>query len=384
MVVTLLLAAGPVAAHPSDENALDVVVHPDRITLRARIAMPQIDIANPIDDPVTGDRALDPAKLKASVEAHAPYLLAHLRATADGTAAQGKLVSATPPAEAVTWRTFETHAAVYEIEYVLEKPQPAMVRIEQDALKEFSRLGQPWVVTFFARVRMEHDNAFAESLLTREEPLEIPCTWGATSAAAASTEVARGRVAWQFLMHGMHHILTGYDHLLFVAALVIAANRLFDLVKVVTAFALAHTLTLTLSVLDVLRLPPSIVEPIIAASIVIVAMQNVLFPRQSRGAVRLAVAFVFGLFHGLGFAGGLIEAMEGMPAASLAVALLAFTLGVELAHQVLIIPLYFQLRWIRRPETTAEPPTTSAVLRLASVMISLAGLFYLVAALRGT
>jgi hypothetical protein len=138
---------------------------------------------------------------------------------------------------------------------------------------------------------------------------------------------------------------------------------------------------LTLSELDIVRLPSTIVEPIIAASIGVVALQNVLFPGQARGGVRLAAAFGFGLFHGLGFAGGLLEAMEGMPAISLAVALLAFTIGVELAHQVLIVPLYFLLRLLRRD--VGEAPSSMAVpLRVASLAISLAGMVYFVQAVR--
>jgi hydrogenase/urease accessory protein HupE len=234
---------------------------------------------------------------------------------------------------------------------------------------------------------------FSEYLLTREEPIEIECRWAdapatTMSAAVSPPRPSRWSVGRQYVAHGFDHIVTGYDHLLFVAALVIGATRLWDLVKVVTAFAAAHTLTLTLSVLDLVRLPSSVVEPIIAASIVFVALQNVLFPRQSRGKARLIVAFGFGLFHGLGFAGGLLQAMEGMPAVSLAVALAAFTLGVELAHQALIVPLYLVLKPLRRgaadTDEAIEPPTPRLVLplRLASLLISLAGVFYLVQALR--
>jgi hypothetical protein len=81
----------------------------------------------------------------------------------------------------------------------------------------------------------------------------------------------------------------------------------------------------------------------IAASIVFVALQNIVAPAQSRGWTRLAVAFGFGLFHGLGFAGGLLAAMEGMPGVAIATAIIAFSIGVELGHQVVVIPLYLAL-----------------------------------------
>jgi hypothetical protein len=114
-------------------------------------------------------------------------------------------------------------------------------------------------------------------------------------------------------------------------------------------------------------------------------MQNVLFPRQSRGWARLAIAFAFGLFHGLGFAGGLMEAMADMPGMNLAAALICFTIGVELAHQMLIVPLFYVLRFVRRRAATATenaPPAMPMSLRFASVLISLAGTVYFVQALR--
>jgi hydrogenase/urease accessory protein HupE len=414
-VIALLFAAGVASAHPAINNSMEVIVHADRVALRAKISLPQIDIAHPIDESAAGG-AIDAAKLKTAVDAHGPYLISHLHVMADDAPLQGRVLSATPPGGEVTWARIDQLEAVYEIEYALPKSRPATVRVAQDLIKEFSRLGQPWVVMFVVQARLAHETELTQLLLTRDEPVEIACTWdgavatttttpttsSSSSSASGSTAPAERRlaeasnpvktrsttftVARQFTTHGFEHIITGYDHLLFVAALVLAATRLWDLVKVVTAFAVAHTLTLTLSVLDLVRLPSSVVEPIIAASIVFVAMQNVAFPRQSRGAARLAVAFAFGLFHGLGFAGGLLEAMEGMPAINLAVALLAFTLGVELAHQALIVPLYFLLRPLRRSTADAADdavPRVALPLRLASLAISLAGAFYLAQALRG-
>ena len=107
-----------------------------------------------------------------------------------------------------------------------------------------------------------------------------------------------------YLRLGIAHILEGWDHLLFIAALVLACTSFWDFVKVVTAFTVAHTLTLAISAFGYLRLPSSVVEPMIALSIVVVAMQNVFFPKSARGRTRLVIAFIFGPFHGLGFAGG--------------------------------------------------------------------------------
>ncbi|WP_051711587.1 HupE/UreJ family protein [Andreprevotia chitinilytica] len=178
--------------------------------------------------------------------------------------------------------------------------------------------------------------------------------------------------------HGIWHILTGYDHLLFVTALVLAARNFWDLIKVVSAFTLAHTLTLTLSVLHVVHLSPQIVEPMISASIVAVALDNILRPQQRAGVQRLALAFAFGLFHGLGFAGGLTDAMAGLPTVGLGTALASFSLGVEIGHQLVVIPVYLLLRYGRQRWEERFNHTTR---RYGSAAISVAGSYFLVNAL---
>ena len=101
-----------------------------------------------------------------------------------------------------------------------------------------------------------------------------------------------------------------------------------SLVRLVAAFTLAHSLTLALSVTGVLRLDPAVVEPVIAASIVAAALQNLVVPSWGDRS-RLAVAFSFGLFHGLGFAGGLLEAMSGLPPLDLGLSILGFSVGMS-------------------------------------------------------
>ena len=138
--------------------------------------------------------------------------------------------------------------------------------------------------------------------------------------------------------------------------------------------------------LDVVRLPSQIVEPMIAASIVFVAVQNVFWPERSRGANRLTVAFFFGLFHGLGFAGGLLDAMSGMPGLAVTLAILSFSLGVEIGHQCVVLPLFGLTKsvrtWSRSGAARMSPNRAGEwLLRGGSAMIGAAGMFYLVAAL---
>lgn len=164
--------------------------------------------------------------------------------------------------------------------------------------------------SYFTRVTLAGHPGEQSFLLTYKTPLRFDCRKGLNVDTASIREKAA--LAAAFVRHGILHILTGYDHLLFVAALLLAVTTFWDLVKVISAFTLAHTLTLALAALDIFRLPGRIVEPMIAASIIFVALQNVFWPERSRGWSRLVVAFVFGLFHGLGFAGGLLDAMSQM------------------------------------------------------------------------
>jgi hydrogenase/urease accessory protein HupE len=186
-----------------------------------------------------------------------------------------------------------------------------------------------------------------------------------------------------YFWHGVHHILSGFDHLLFLAALVLGAATLWDLVKVVTAFTFAHSITLTLAALGWVHLPSGVVEPLIAASIVFVALQNVFWPDQSHGRSRLLVAFSFGLFHGLGFAGGLLEIMHRMPTAMILLAIVGFSLGVEAGNQLVLLPLFGFLRLVRRVRANNSGWRRPAAMlpRIGSAAVSLAGLYYLCIAL---
>jgi hydrogenase/urease accessory protein HupE len=203
---------------------------------------------------------------------------------------------------------------------------------------------------------------------------------GSTDDLSASSLAASGRraVVTTYIWRGVRHILTGYDHLLFVAALVLAAASLWDLVKVVTAFTVAHTLTLALATFGLVHLPAQIVEPVIAASIVFVAAQNIWWPGASRGGSRLAVAFLFGLMHGLGFASGLLELMHQMPLATALLALLGFSLGIELGNQVVLLPLFGILQLVRRIPDGPEVQDRLAgkIRQLGSGAVGAAGAYY--------
>lgn len=145
-----------------------------------------------------------------------------------------------------------------------------------------------------------------------------------------------------YLKLGFEHILPkGLDHILFVCALFFASTRLKPLLWQVSAFTVAHTITLGLAIAGWVSVPGEIVEPIIALSIAFVAIENIVFKDMQKW--RPLIVFGFGLFHGLGFAGVLTEL--GLPAGQLVPALLSFNVGVELGQLTIIAIMYAVLRW---------------------------------------
>lgn len=161
-----------------------------------------------------------------------------------------------------------------------------------------------------------------------------------------------GGVSGTYFILGVEHILLGYDHLLFVLALLIITRGGWRIVKTVTAFTVSHSVTLSLAALGYVHLPPAPVEAIIALSIVFVAAEIGRGEAGRKGVAARApwlVAFLFGLLHGLGFAGALSEI--GLPEVHIPLALLFFSVGVEAGHFMfvgLVLALVAALRRLGR------------------------------------
>lgn len=188
----------------------------------------------------------------------------------------------------------------------------------------------------------------------------------------------------QYVVEGIWHIWIGFDHILFLVALLLPAVLVhqgrswtptpslraatLDVLKVVTAFTVAHSITLSLAVLGLISLPSRLVESVIAASVVVAALNNL------RGTVdkkRWVMAFVFGLVHGFGFASVLADL--GLPQGALALALVGFNLGVELGQLAIVtafLPLAFLLR--------ATAFYRIGVLRLGSLVVALVASWWFV------
>ncbi len=151
--------------------------------------------------------------------------------------------------------------------------------------------------------------------------------------------------AGRYLRLGFVHILPrGLDHILFVLGLFLLSVRLRPLIWQVSAFTVAHAVTLSLAIFDVVSLPPRVVEPLIALSIVYVAVENILTDQLTPW--RTATVFLFGLLHGLGFAGVLREL--GLPADERWLGLLAFNVGIEAGQLAVLGIALAAVGWCRR------------------------------------
>ena len=180
----------------------------------------------------------------------------------------------------------------------------------------------------------------------------------------------RWAVVQKFVPAGVHHILIGPDHLMFLIGLLLLGGSAKQLLAVVTAFTLAHSITLSLAVLNVVTPPGRLVEPIIALSIVYVGVDNLM----SRGGkdVRVWIAMIFGLIHGFGFASVLRE--MGLPSGALGWSLFSFNLGVEFGQLAVVLAVAVMLSAIRARSAVVGERVVVA----GSIAVIAAGAFWFV------
>ncbi|HTQ06482.1 MAG TPA: HupE/UreJ family protein [Polyangiaceae bacterium] len=189
-------------------------------------------------------------------------------------------------------------------------------------------------------------------------------TWELADAdAAPSASESLGKLAWSMLKLGVEHILTGADHLVFLLGLILVGGRFRSLIGVITAFTLAHSITLALAALSVFAPSPRLVEPAIALSIAYVGIENLFVSDASK---RWRITFPFGLIHGFGFAGALREI--ALPRSELPTALVSFNLGVEIG-QLAVLALVLPLTAVAR----RAPWFGARGVRLSSIAIALGG-----------
>lgn len=330
LALVLCLLALPAAAHKASDSYLQLRELGSGIELRWDIALRDLDSAIEID--ADGDAQITWAEVKAAWPAIEAYALQHI--TIDGCAlkpARRGLERRSDGAYAVLWLEADCALArQLALRYSLFRDIDPTHR----GLLKILRAGQAVELSV-----LDPSSPQGAMLVPRD---------------AAATQTA------SFVGEGVRHIVTGYDHVLFLLCLLLPAvmrrtaqgwqpvatpaQAILPVAGIVTAFTLAHSITLTLAALHLASLPSWFIEPAIAATIVLAALDNlrpIFF-----GLPRVAVAFGFGLIHGFGFASVLGE-LE-LPTASFAWALLQFNLGLELGQLAIVVVVVAGLYALRR------------------------------------
>jgi hydrogenase/urease accessory protein HupE len=187
----------------------------------------------------------------------------------------------------------------------------------------------------------------------------------------AGTRQGKWAVLQKFVPAGVHHILIGPDHLLFLVGLLLMGGTIRQLLFVVTAFTIAHSITLSLAALRIVIPPANAIEPAIALSVVYVGADNLLVSAGGRDT-RAWVAFAFGLIHGFGFASVLRE--MDLPSRALGWSLFGFNVGVEIGQLFVVVIVASVVAWIRTRSEVAGRRLAFA----GSIIVMAAGAFWFV------
>jgi hydrogenase/urease accessory protein HupE len=378
-LITFALTLSAALAHPNLQNSLSVAFESSRVRVDVSVSVKELSVAQGIEGlPVNGVGRLDTGAIKRAADNHSDYVLQHLKLNVGASVLEGKMIGLiSPPFFADPVQTFYQ----YQIEYPFAGPPAVEIEFFHDMLKEWPySAGTSWNVSYVVRSKQADGTEASPWLLPYQRAISIPTGWkNPVATVPADMPSGEWRSFREYLWHGVMHILTGYDHLLFIVALVIGTVSFWEMVKVIAAFTIAHSLTLALCVFGLVRLPTYVVEPVIALSIIYVSLENALRPQRAHSRVRLAVAFGFGLIHGLGFAGGLLDAMTGLPALGIWIALVAFSLGVEIGHQLVVLPLFALLSLSREKINVSQ---YDCLRRYGSVLVGCGGAYYLVVAVK--
>jgi hydrogenase/urease accessory protein HupE len=350
--LTLLLAAA--GAHPQSQSSSRIVVQGRSVDVVLECQTLSLIECVPIDE--SGDQRLDAGELERG------------RAVVERYLAERYRVSAAPGAPV------ELGAAALEI---VEPPD----RFSEQRLRATWRGDLPeGAAGLVVDVRLFLErNPFHRDFATIEWNGEAAAPWVFEEGRETWTFEPQARrrpgVIASFVELGIEHILIGYDHIAFLVALIVASRRMRSLVAVVTAFTVAHSLTLGSAALGLVSAPSAVVELAIALSIAYVGAENLLFRRPTS---RWFEGFAFGLVHGLGFATVLESSLAAEPLRI--AALFGFNLGVELGQLAIVATAALALRWLPGDRAFEDEPRAWLAprnLRLgASALVTALGLWW--------
>ena len=338
----LLAAVAPAAAHPAPFSYLDLQIGDAGV--EGSLVLHVIDVAHDlgIDDP---SRLLNGDEAQRAFPRIVQIVGPRLTITGDDIALEPE------------WRSIE--------------PAP-----ERDAVRLAFRLKGAAPSRVAVRARLFAYDPFHQTFLNVYEDgtLRQQAVFNATDGERVyyrGTAQGRWAVVRTFIASGIHHILIGPDHILFLVGLLLLGGGWRSLVRIVTAFTIGHSITLSLAALNVVTPPATIVEPAIALSIVFVGADNLLVGTSGRD-VRAWIALAFGLVHGFGFANVLRE--FGLPAEALAWSLFSFNLGVEIGQLLIVLAIAGALSLVRQRNQAVAQRLAYA----GSIVVIAAGAYWFV------
>ncbi len=364
-LIAALSMAAPAFAHEVTPAVADVAVGATTVEVTIRLSLEPIlagmdlsALEDTNDSPLAGRydalRAEEPQALVAALTAAWPQLAQRFVIKAGDTVVVPRIMAIEVPEVGD-----------------LELPRDSLLTLQADLPMDGTAVQVGWHAGFGSLVvrQAEGDaNSYAAILSNGNLSDPLPREGAAPDSA--------GAVFARYVISGFEHIVPkGLDHILFVLGLFFYALRLRPMLLQVTAFTLAHTVTLALASLGLVTVPATIVEPLIAASIVYVAVENIFGGRESGGRIgglRVAVVFGFGLLHGLGFASVLGDV--GLQANRFVVGLIGFNIGVELGQLAVIALAFAALGWPFGRKSWYR----AGVAVPASALIALVGLWWTV------
>ena len=334
VMILLLLSvwAAPAHAHKPSDSYLTLSVQSDHVTGQGDIALRDLEFAIGLD--ADGDGEITWGEVKAKHQEIAAYATARLVIAADGTGCPITVIE----------HLIDNHSdGAYEVmRFTVDCPAvPQILSVKYTLFFDLDPQHR-------GLLRLEDQGGTHTAVFSPDHE-----TWP-----LEAHSVALGRQFLDFFQTGVWHIWTGFDHILFLCALLLPAvlelrggkwqavttfRRAFvDVISIVTAFTIAHSITLSLAVLGFITLPSRLIESTIAASVIVAALNN-LYPLIKK---RLwIVAFVFGLVHGLGFANVLADL--ALPKPALAISLVSFNLGVE-TGQLAVVATFLPVAYLSR------------------------------------
>lgn len=338
--LVVCLAAGAASAHPAPFSFADLVIRDDGV--HGTLALHVVDVAHELMiEPV--DRLLEPSAI-AAVRARVVALLEpRLRVRVNGAAPIEWLGMEPAP---------DRHAVL--LRFRIPASAPGALSIHTHLF--------PYDPVHQTFVNIYEGTELRQQLIFNAASDEYVYYTGTTQGAFA--------VMRTFIPAGIHHIMIGPDHVLFLIGLLLLGGSWLALVKIVTAFTLGHSLTLSLAALGLVMPSPRLIEPAIALSIIFVGADNLV--RGAGRDVRAWVALAFGLVHGFGFANVLRE--FGLPAQALGWSLFSFNLGVEIGQLAIVLLVASALEVIRRRDQTLGRRVAWA----GSIVVIVAGAYWFV------